>query len=844
MKKVFPFKLFCTVLAALVSIVPDAFANQSVEKQVDDILKQLTVEEKVKLCYGMSWMEAGGIPRLGIGQLKMADGPQGVTRHKEPAALPCGINLSCTWSEESAYQYGKMLAEETLGVGRHMILGPGVNLMRTPLNGRNFEYYGEDPLLAGTMAVSYIKGVQSLDVASTIKHFAANSQENHRWLSSSNVDERTLRELYFVPFEMAVKDANVWVIMSCYNRLNGIFGAENYWLQYEVAKKEWGFDGVMVSDWNAVHDGKKAALGGLDLEMGSGHFSKDERLLNLVKSGEVPMDVLDDKVRRMLRLMVRTHVINPELHKKGEVQTPAHQKKIRELGAEGMVLLKNDGGILPLDPAKIKKVLVVGPNADKEHRGQGGSGGVMSPYEITPLQGIRNVLDGKVVYSAGYSFEGAHAFPGRYLQTPEGEEGIYGEYFNNTQLEGSPVVKGISKAIDFKWGTAMFGLPSDPNMPINKLSARFTGKMVAPVSGKVKFGVSADDGVRLWLNGKLIVDEWNPGVREVLKEVEFVKGQAYDLKVEYNDVGGNAYLKLIWEDPRQNPDAAVAEAKNADAVIFVGGTNHSYDSEGGWGESSHDIPNLELIGPQAELIARLAKENKNIIVVLVNGSVVRMEQWIDSVPAVLEAWYAGQEAGNSIADILFGKVNPSGKLTATFGKELKDYACHAMGLYPGKIGPLSADPHTDYKEGVFIGYRWFDEKNIEPRFPFGYGLSYTTFKLAAPKVFASEFKAGDTITISLDVTNTGQRAGAEVVQLYVADKEASVPRPPQELKAFRKVFLQPGETKTVTMELKERAFSFWDPERKKWVAEPGEFEFRIGTSSRDIAHRASVRLVK
>lgn len=844
MQTVSRFKSFFTILIALTCVASHVSANQDVEKQVEEVLKQLTLEEKVRLCYGRSWMEAGGVPRLGIGQLKMADGPQGVTRHREPAALPCGINLSCTWNEEAAYEYGKMLAEETLGVGRHMILGPGVNLMRTPLNGRNFEYYGEDPILAGKMAVAYIKGVQSLDVSPAIKHFTANNQENHRWLSSSNVDERTLRELYFVPFEMAVKDAGTWAIMSCYNRLNGIFGAENYWLQDEVAKKEWGFDGIMVSDWNAVHDGKKAALGGLDLEMGSGHFSKNDRLLNLVKDGEVPMEVLDDKVRRMLRLMVRTHVINPELHKKGEVQTPAHQQKIRELGAEGMVLLKNDGGILPLDPAKINKLLVVGPNADKEHRGQGGSGGVMSPYEITPLQGIKNVLGDKVIYSVGYSFKGISAFPGKYLQTPEGEEGIYGEYFNNPRLEGSPVVKGVSKAVDFKWGTAMFGLPSDPNMPTNNLSARFVGKMVSPVSGKIKFGASSDDGIRLWLDGKLIIDRWGSGSRDELKEVEFVKGQSYDLKIEYNDTGGNAHLKLIWEDPRQNIDAAVAEAKNADAVIFVGGTNHSYDTEGGWGQSSHDIPNLELIGPQAELISKLAKENKNIIVVLVNGSVVRMEQWIDSVPAVLEAWYAGQEAGNSIADILFGKVNPSGKLTATFGKELKDYACHAMGLYPGKLGPLSADPHTDYKEGVFIGYRWFDEKNIEPRFPFGHGLSYTTFKLGAPKLSKSQFKAGDTVTVSLDVTNTGKRAGAEVVQLYVADKEASVPRPPQELKAFRKVFLQPGETKTVTMELKGRAFSFWDPQRKDWVAEPGEFELRIGTSSRDIVHKAQLRMVK
>lgn len=837
-------KALCFLMTAFTCAGSCTLVAQDMETQVEDIFKKLTLEEKVKLCYGRSWMEAGEVPRLGIGPLKMADGPQGVTRHKEPAGLPCGISLSCTWNEEAAYEYGKMLGSETLGVGRHVILGPGVNLMRTPLNGRNFEYYGEDPILAGKIACAYIKGVQSLDVAATIKHLAANNQENHRWLSSSNVDERTLRELYFVPFEMSVKDAGVWLIMSCYNRLNGVFGAENRWLQHDVAKVEWGFDGVMVSDWNAVHDGKKAALGGLDLEMGSGHFAKNDTLLNMAKSGELPMNELDDKVRRMLRLMVRTHAINPELQKKGENNTTVHQEKIRELGAEGMVLLKNSTNILPLDAGKIRKLLVVGPNADKEHRGAGGSGGVMSPYEITPLQGLRNVLGDKVTYIAGYTFEGAIAFPGRYLVTAEGEEGVMGEYFDNPNLEGAPVVTGVSKAIDFKWGSAMFGLPSDPKMPTNNLSARFTGKVKAPVSGKVKLGVSADDGVRLWLNDKLIIDQWKKGIHNKLEEVELTEGQLYDLKVEYFDAGGKAHLTLVWEDPRQDRERAYAEAKDADAVIFVGGTNHSYDTEGGWGESAHDIPNLELIGPQAELISKLAEINKNTIVVLVNGSVVRMEQWIDSVPAVLEAWYAGQEAGNSIADILFGKVNPSGKLTATFGKELKDYACHALGLYPGKLGPLSADPHTDYKEGLFIGYRWFDAKEIEPRFPFGYGLSYTTFKLEAPRVSAKEFKLTDTLRVSLEVTNTGKVAGAEVVQLYLTDKESSVTRPSQELKAFKKVFLQPGETKEVTMELKERDFSFWHPDTKTWTAEPGEFEIRIGTSSRHIDHKQTVRLVK
>lgn len=816
--------------------------TSEMEQQVEKILSELTLEEKVQLCYGRSWMEAGEVKRLGIGQLKMADGPQGVTRFTEPAALPCGISLSCTWNTDSAFEYGELIAEEMLALKRHVILGPGVNLMRTPLNGRNFEYYGEDPVLAGKIGVAYIQGVQSLDVSATVKHLVANNQENHRWLSSSNVDERTLRELYFIPFELAVKEGKVWTLMSSYNRLNGVYAAEHKWLQQEVAKDEWGFDGVMVSDWNAVHDAKASALGGLDLEMGSGHFAKNSALLNLVKSGEVPEDILDDKVRRVLRLMIRTHAINPELQKPGEVQTPKHQQIIRALGAEGMVLLKNDNNLLPLDEKKIGKVLVVGPNADKEHRGGGGSGGVMSPYEITPLKGIMNVLGDKVQYVSGYTFEGESVLPGRFLKTLDGGNGLMGEYFDNTELKGEPVVKAPSAVVDCKWGNAMFGLPSDPKMPTNNLSARFTGKLVAQDTGKIRLGVKSDDGVRLWLDGKLLVDRWKPGIHKEMREVELTKGKEYDIRIEYNDVGGQAHLQLVWEDPDRNPQAAIDAAKDADTVIFVGGTNHSYDTEGGWGESSHDIPDMELIGPQAELISKLAAQNKNLIVVLVNGSPVTMESWIDSVPAVLEAWYAGQEAGNSLADILFGKVNPSGKLSATFGKKLTDYACHAQGNYPGTLGPLSANPHTNYEEGMYIGYRWFDRKKIEPRYPFGYGLSYTTFKLSDPAVSATEFKVDEPLKVTVNVTNTGKRDGAEVVQLYVSDSESSVDRPDKELKAFKKVFLKAGETRRVEMTLGARDFSFWDEKTKNWKAEPGQFVIRLGNSSRNISHMLNVNL--
>lgn len=815
--------------------------DMPLEQRVDKILSQLTLEEKVHLCYGRSWMEAGEVKRLGVGLFKMADGPQGVTRFTEPSALPVGINLSCTWNTETAYEYGQLIAREMLALKRHMILGPGINLMRTPRCGRNFEYYGEDPVVSGKMGSAYIQGVQSMDVAACVKHLVANNQENHRCLSSSNMDERTLREMYLLPFELAVKEGKPWTLMSSYNRLNGVHAAEHKWLQETLLKEEWGFDGFVVSDWNAVVSAKGSALGGLDMEMGSGHFAKNSALLNMVKSGEVPVAVLDDKVRRILRAMVRTHVTDPELQKAGEVQTEKHQKMIRKMASEGMVLLKNDRKLLPLNPDKLKKVLVVGPNADKEHRGGGGSGGVTSPYEITPLQGIREMLGDKVKYVAGYTFDSNTVFPSRYLKTVTGEEGVAGEYFDNPGLQGTPVVKGVSKVIDCKWGRAMFGIPSDPKMPVNNLSVRWTGRLISPVTGKVKLGVNTDDGVRLSLDGKLLIDKWEQkGNHEEVVEVELKEGQEYDLKMEYNDHGGEAYARLIWQDPQQNPELAVEEAKDADAVIFVGGTHHGYDTEGGWGESSHDIPDLELVGPQAELISRLSEVNKNIAVVLVNGSVVKLDPWVDSVPSVLEAWYGGQEAGNAIADILFGKVNPSGKLTCTFGKEEKDYACHAMGTYPGTLGKLETNPHTDYKEGVFIGYRWFDKKKIEPRYPFGHGLSYTTFKIGEPRLSHKEMTSNDELKVSVDVTNTGDREGAEVVQLYVSDPQSEVERPLNELKGFHKLFLKPGETKSAEFTLNKRDFSYWDVKTHDWKVEPGLFEIRIGNSSRNLGEKKEI----
>lgn len=843
----------------MAATAPASFANTPayldstapIERRVDDLLARLTLAEKVAMCTPAGWMEAGGVPRLGVPVLKMADGPQGVTRHTTPAGFPCGIALSCTWNVDAAREYGEILADETLGVGRHMILGPAVNLMRTPLCGRNFEYFGEDPVLSGKIAAAYIRGVQSREVAPSLKHLVANNQENHRWLTSANMDERTLRELYLLPFEIAVKESHPWCIMSSYNRLNGVYLSQNRAIQEDIVKKEWGFDGVVVSDWNAVHDAKGAALGGLDLEMGSDFWkNKKSGLVPLVESGEVPVSVLDEKVRRMIRLMIRTQALNPERRRPGANNTPAHRAKLRAFAAEGMVLLRNADGILPLDKSRPGKVLVTGPNAAKEHRGEGGSGGVYSPYEVTPLQGLREVFGERVRYVPGYTYPGANPVPADCLRTPAGDKGLACEFFDNREMKGTPVVAAVSPTVNFRWGDAMFGLPSDQRMPVRKLSVRATGRLIAPFTGKVKLVLNGDGG-RLSLDGRKLIDltDAAPGkdgkrkVTSASAELDLVEGRGYDLAIEYSDAAHNPELALRWEFPSASPEAAIEAARDADTVIFIGGTHHGYDTEGAWGESAHDIPNLELPGPQAELISRLAAVNKRVIVVLVNGSVVSTESWVDRVPGIIEAWYGGQEAGNALADILTGKVNPSGKLSATFGKQLTDYACHAQRTYPGVIGPLSKNPHSNYKEGVFIGYRWFESRGITPRFPFGHGLSYTTFSIKPAGIRIPDDSA-DTprVRVSATVTNTGERAGAQVVQLYVGEDKPAVPRPVKELKGFAKVMLAPGESKTVDLDLDVRAFAHWDVATRTWRADAGNYTITVGDSSANAAFTEKVSL--
>jgi beta-glucosidase len=669
------------------------------EARVSDLLSRLTLEEKIGLIHADSKFTTPAIPRLGIPRRWLSDGPHGVREDIGPdtwapagrtddfaTAMPAGICLAATWNPELAFAAGEVIGQEARARGKDIMLGPGVNLLRTPLCGRNFEYLGEDPFLSSRMAVGFIRGEQSQDVASCVKHFALNNQETQRGTINVEVSERALRELYLPAFQAAVQEAGVWSVMGAYNQFRSQHCCQNDYLLNQTLKSEWAFQGLVMSDWDGTHDTAQAALGGLDLEMGTDKKYDDFYLAKpyreALQRGEFPLAGLDDKVRRNLRVMLATHVFDAN-RKAGSLNTAAHQEVARQVAAQGMVLLKNENRALPLEASRIKSIAIIGENATRLHVHGGDSSGIKAFYEITPLQGIvsRAGKDVNILFSEGYRRAGGAGLAER----------------------------------------------------------------------------------------------------------------------------------------------AVAAAKSADVVLYFGGLNHDqgFDCEGA------DRKDLKLPFGQDELIQSIVAANPRTIVVL-EGTMVEMDAWLGKVPAVLQAWFPGMEGGNALAQVLFGDVNPSGKLPATFPRRLADSPAHTAGpaSYPGTEGRVS------YAEDLLIGYRWFDTKNLEPLFPFGHGLSYTSFKYSNLKLVPGE-GTNSLVTAQFELENTGPVAGAEVAQLYVHQNHPSVPRPPQELKAFKKVFLKPGERQTLSIPLDKRAFAFYATDQRQWVAEKDSFRMALGSSSRD-----------
>ena len=705
--------------------------SKPIEERVEDALSRMTVEEKVSMTHAQSKFSSPGVARLGIPEFWMTDGPHGIRpevlwdewdqagwTNDSCVAFPALTCLAATWDPTVSMLYGKSIGEEARYRNKTVLLGPGVNIYRTPLNGRNFEYMGEDPYLAGRMVVPYIQGVQKNGVAACVKHYALNNQEVNRHTTNVIVDDRTLYEIYLPAFKAAVQEGNTWAIMGSYNLYKDQHVCHNQYLLNDILKGEWGFDGVVVSDWGGVHDTDQAITNGLDMEFGSwtnglsngtsnayDNYYLAQPYLERIKSGKVGTKELDDKVRRILRLAFRTTMDRNRPY--GTMRSPEHYDAARKIGEAGIVLLQNNNDLLPIDLDKTKKIAVIGENAVKMMTVGGGSSSLKVQREISPLDGIRNRVGNKA-------------------------------------------------------------------------------------------------------------------------EVVYARGYVGDASGEYNGVVSGQNLK----DDR-TPEELIAEAVRvageADYVIFIGGLNKSAHQDC----EDSDRAGLGLPYDQDKVITELVKANKNLIVINISGNAVAMP-WVKEVPAILQAWFLGSEAGTAIAAVLTGDVNPSGKLPFTFPAKLEDVPAHQLGEYPGneKVGNIV---NEKYNEGIFVGYRWTDkQKKVKPLFPFGYGLSYTTFEYGKPVADKKTMSADDTITFTVSVKNTGTREGQEVVQLYISDKKSSLPRPVKELKGFDKVKLAPGEEKNISFTITKDALSFFDDTKHEWVAEPGKFEAVIAASAADI----------
>ena len=732
--------------------------TRPVEARVTDLLGRMTLDEKIALVHGDSKFTTAAIPRLGVPRRWMSDGPHGVREDIGPDTwdaagrtddfatwMPVGVNLAATWDPDMARAYGTVIGQEALERGKQIMLGPGVNIMRTPLNGRNYEYFSEDPYLAGRIAVGYVQGVQAQGVASCVKHFAGNNQERQRGSIDVEMDDRTMREIYLPAFKAAVQEGGALAVMTAYNKFRGQYCSQNDLLLNTILKGEWGFQGLVMSDWSGVHDTRGAVLGGMDLEMGTGRPYDDFYLARPfregIQQGYYPVALLDDKVRRNLREMFAVGAFDGR--GVGSLNTADHQAAARRIAEAGIVLLKNQGDALPLDATKIKSIAVIGEDAVQQFASGGQSAGVKAFYEVTPLAGLLK----RVGPSVDVTFSMGYHQPPRRPRRP---------------------------------GYGPGGRPAAPPVP-----------GAAPAPGAATPAPAADAA----------------GVRRV-------------------DV-----------PPDAGPDPALLEravqaARSSDVAVIIAGLNHSFDSEGS------DRPDMKLPYGQDELIRRVVEANPRTVVVLMSGGPVEMDSWLAQVPAVVQAWYPGMEGGNALAGILFGDVNPSGKLPCTFPRQLADSPAHALNAYPGVNG---VEPYT---EGLLVGYRWFDTKQIAPLFPFGHGLSYTRFAYSGLRLVPGADAKGPVVTARFEVTNVGARAGGEVAQLYVHQAKPSLPRPFQELKGFRKVFLEPGKTQTVSIPLDRSAFAFFDPAKQGWLSEKGSFTVLVGSSSRDIRLQGPFRLAK
>ncbi len=811
------------------------------EARVSDLLGRMTLPEKLSLLA----LEAGDpqrlktlpIPRLGVPPLWTSDGPNGV-KNGQATVFPMGVVLASTWNPSLAEQMGAAMGREARAKNRQVVYGPDLNIHRTPQGGRNFESYSEDPFLTARMGVAFVKGMQAQGVAACIKHYVCNDQETGRHSVNVVVNPRALHEIYLMPFQAAVVEGHAWSLMDALGRVNGPWAASSKFLLTDTLKKGWGFDGLVISDWGSVHDTAEAANAGNDIEMPAPQFFSPEALQAALKSGTVKQSVIDDKVRRIIRTMVRTHLLDgPISSNAAAVNSPGHQALARRIAQQGIILLKNSGGLLPLNRAKINSIAVIGPNAAVGLLGGRWSADVTPFYTVSVLEGIKTKTAGKIAvnYIEGTPLGGdvLTPIPATAFAPPDtkpGQTGLKAEYFANRDLTGAPALTRIDPQIANDWNSA----PPAPTLSRENFSTRWTGFLKPPVTGDYVLQLDSDDGSRLYIDDKLVIDYWSDhgtGTPKIAP-IAFRAGQAYKIRVEQYQGMGGAGCFLGWRLPGTKADVfpeAVTAAKNADVAVVVVGLSNVLEGE------ELDPPDLQLPGKQNALIQAVAAVNKNTIVVLANGTPILMNSWLNKVPAVLESWYSGQEGGNAIAEILFGDVNPSGKLTDTLALRREDYS--DFGNYPGT-------PETvNYAEGIYVGYRHFDKHKIVPLYPFGYGLSYTTFAYSGLEV-PPTMKRGKPILVRVSVQNRGKRSGDEVVQLYVRDTAPKIDRPIRELKGFQRVSLKPGEKKQVLFRLDDSAAAYYDTALRHWKSNSGRYLVEIGASSRDIRASGSFVLQK
>jgi beta-glucosidase len=813
----------------LSAAVPARAADADVDKRANAILAKMTLDEKIDYLGGAESFYVRAVPRLGLPAFRMADGPFGVRNVGPSTAYAAGIALAASWDPALVSSVGAAIGRDARARGVHVMLAPGVNIYRAPMCGRNFEYFGEDPFLAARTAVAYIEGLQSQGVSATVKHFLGNNSEVDRHHTSSDIDPRTLREIYLPAFEAAIKEARVGAVMTSYNLVNGVHMTENGPLVDGLLKKEWGFDGVVMSDWDATYDGVAAANAGLDLEMPAGTFMNRQTLLPAIKAGKVSVATIDDKVRRILRTAIRFGWLDrPATDLGASLYNEAARATALNAARASLVLLKNDRGLLPLDKTKVKTIALIGPDAYPAIPVGGGSAQVRPLAAVSFVQGLADHLRGSATVLVHHGVPTlAEIFDATdWLTAPAGgQRGLKAEYFDDPALGGAPALVRVDEHLDFAWDKPNYW----PTGQRKQSSARWTGAYLPAASGEYVFAAFTYglDQYRLYVDGKLVLDRARGPQPITSVRLPLKAGKPVAIRFEYQHGDHHARVGLGVRRADTLIDPAVKElAKRADAVVVAAGYDPMTESEG------YDRT-FELPLGQDDLIQAVRAANPRVVVAITSGGGVDMTRFADRVPAIVAAWYPGQEGGTALAEVLFGDVNPSGKLPVTFERSFQDSAVRDS-YYP------DAKKHIAYKEGVFVGYRHFDQAKKKPLFPFGHGLSYTRFKYGGLTVSPA---AGDApVTVSFDVTNTGGRRGAEVAQVYVGERRPPLPRPPKELKGFAKVDLAPGETKHVQVTLDRRAFSFYDVAAKRWRVQPGTFDVLVGSSSRQIELTGTVSL--